>query len=105
MTSVAYSFENDYRHKITTEMRVEALLYYFGWQGGTIHQLATETGLSVDILLYGPLLSSNDTSLSGGFSAIRTCDKDWRVNVLAPKHVGDWKYYADAIGGYWITKI
>jgi hypothetical protein len=78
------------------------LYYYFGWQGGTIHQLSSATGLSPCDILH----RQDDycgTSLSGGFSAIRTCDKSWRVNTLAPKHVGDWPYWRDAMAGYWAT--
>jgi hypothetical protein len=33
--------------------RTEALCKAFGWQGGTIHQLVRETGVSIDDLLYG----------------------------------------------------
>jgi hypothetical protein len=27
-------------YEITPSMRLRALLYFFGWQGGTIHQVA-----------------------------------------------------------------
>ncbi len=33
--------------------RSELLFKYFGWQGGTIHQLAEETGVDTNTLLYG----------------------------------------------------
>lgn len=90
---------------ITPENRTKALLYYFGWQGGTIHQIAKETGLDSQKILYGEHSSCPEESsrLSGGFSAIRTCDKPWRVERLAPKHQGDWPFWRDAILGYWAT--
>lgn len=85
--------------QITPEMRVRALLYYFGWQGGTIHQLAEATGVEARTLLY----SNEIGPLSGGFSAIRTCERDWRVERLAPQAQGDWPYWRDAIKGFWAT--
>lgn len=85
---------------LTPEERAEALYYYFGWQGGTVHQLAKATGLSVQDILYrehGP------EPLSGGFSAVRTCDTAWRRDNLAPKNRGDWAYWRDVMRGYWVT--
>lgn len=90
---------------ITPENRLKALFYYFGWQGGTIHQVSEVTGLTAHKILYGDHSSGPDepSALTGGFSAIRTCDKQWRVERLAPKHQGDWPYWRDAILGYWAT--
>jgi hypothetical protein len=89
---------NLFTDKLTAEDRARALYYYFGWQGGTIHQLAKATGCSADILLSAPF-----TKTDGGFSAVRTCDCDWRVNVLAPRHKGDWPYWSSVICGFWVT--
>lgn len=52
--------------------RVAALCKAFGWQGGTIHQLASETGCSVDSLLN---TEKNEYSpdYSSGWFAYRTC--------------------------------
>lgn len=86
--------------QITPEMRARALYYYFGWQGGTINQLAQATGCSVSDLLHR---AEGEECLGGGFSAIRTCDVDWRRNTLAPKHQGDWSYWRDTIRGFWAT--
>ena len=92
-------------NQFTPEQRMQALLYYFGWNGGTIHQIAKETGLETQKILYADHSSSaaEPSILSDGFSAIRTCDKQWRVEKLAPKHQGDWPYWRDAILGYWAT--
>jgi hypothetical protein len=84
---------------ILPEDRSQALYYYFGWKGGTIHQLAESTGVPALTLLY----DNSDGELTGGFSAIRTCDLEWRVERLAPLHQGDWPYWRDAIKGFWAT--
>jgi hypothetical protein len=94
-----YNPENDYRHKIITEMRTKALCHFFGWQGGTIHQLAKACGCDVQILLYSPLMDGS--RLGHGFSAMRTCELDWRRDVLAKSNHGDWPFWRDAIAGYW----
>ena len=45
---------------MTPEQRMRNLLRYFGWQGGTIHQVAKETGISVQDLLYGEIDKTNN---------------------------------------------
>jgi hypothetical protein len=89
--------------KLSPEQRTQALYYYFGWQGGTVHQLAQATGLSVDDILYREHGDERSDIHLAGFSAIRTCDMDWRRNTLAPKRQGEWAYWRDAIGGFWAT--
>lgn len=85
------------------EQRARALYHYFGWQGGTVHQLAEATGLSSGDILYRPHGCEPSDPKNSGFSGIRTCDRDWRRDRLAPKHQGDWQYWRDAIIGFWIT--
>lgn len=85
----------------TPEERMRALLFFFGWQGGTIHQIAKETDLTVEEILYSEFIPSH--LLSGGFSAIRTCSKEWRTNVLAPKERGNLEFYQDVIRGFYAT--
>lgn len=87
---------------LTPEKRARALYYFFGWQGGTAHQLAAETGLTVAAILYEPLAPERTRGLCG-FSAIRTCSRDWRRDVLAPKARGDVTFWHDAIRGFWTT--
>lgn len=73
----------------TPEMRTKALLHYFGWQGGTIHQLAEETGVEVSILLYGePENNFLGSETSQGWFANRTCDLEKRLS-LVKEHKGD----------------
>lgn len=88
---------------LTPDQRVEALLFYFGWQGGTIHQLAEATGCSVADLLYRDHEDTKCADPAGGFCAIRTCGLAWRRDVLAPRAKGDWPYWRDVIIGYWAT--
>lgn len=64
------------------------LLAYFGWQGGTIHQLAKDTGVPSETLLYGEPNRKNRAYDLGIFSMRRTtvhfrveCAKHWKGNV------------------------
>lgn len=86
--------------RLSPSERVEPLYYFFGWQGGTVHQLAAATGCTVETILSAP---HGGGALSGGFSAVRTCDRDWRADRLAPQHQGDWPFWRDVISGYWAT--
>lgn len=78
--------------------RTLALIWGFGWQGGTIHQLAKETGCSAHDLLYSER-QEHTTSIQGWFAA-RTCDRKHNVNVVFPQHKGDlqfWLGFADGV--------
>lgn len=82
----------------TTTQRFEALAFFFGWQGGTVHQLEAETGCD-DIL-------NRDITINrqlDGFSAVRTCEREHRTNILAPKNRNNWEFWSGVIHGYWIT--
>jgi hypothetical protein len=86
--------------------RARALYYYFGWQGGTVHQLADVTGLTVDQILYAPYEGKGEglgSSHTGGFCAVRTCSKDWRVQKLADEHRGDVAYWHGVMTGFYAT--
>lgn len=85
---------------LTPEQRARALYYFFGWQGGTIHQLAASTGCTVETLLYA---DNGPERLGGGFSAVRTCSMEWRRDTLAPKEQGNWPFWRDVISGFWAT--
>lgn len=64
--------------------RTKNLLHYFGWQGGTIHQLAQETGLDVDTLLYAdrPAAIHLTSKYSQGACANETCSLAMRLSFL-----------------------
>lgn len=69
---------------ISPERRSIALMRALGWQGGTIHQVAKESGCSAHELLHGPLYQSVRF-----FSGVR----NWRyANELKRKYQGqlDW---------------
>jgi hypothetical protein len=54
-------------------------IIFFGWQGGTMHQLAAAT--ATQQILSAPY---GDDKGGEGFSAIRTCDREWRFWATGP---------------------
>ena len=80
------------------------LYAYFGWQGGTIHQIAEATGCNPEELIYTVPDQMDvihmDSDYSAGQSALATCDKEFRVNVLAPKRKGSLLYWLGVRNGY-----
>jgi hypothetical protein len=87
-------------YTITESMRFRAILYFLGWQGGTISEASRVVGIPATTLLYAPLAREVGAN---GFSAIRTCDRAFRVGRLLPKHKGDFAFFSDAIRGFWAT--
>jgi hypothetical protein len=70
--------------------RTEAICKALGYQGGTIHQLAAETGVSVEDLLYGvPSATYLSSDYSQGWAAGRTCSVDFNRTVNFPAHFGN----------------
>lgn len=66
----------------------------FGWQGGTIHQLAKVTGLTTSqILEIDKHIPENKTDNSLGWFAYRTCSLEHRVNVCFPERLGNIDYW------------
>lgn len=80
------------------------LYAYFVWQGGTIHQLAGVTGCNPEELIYTVPNQMEvirlDSDYSLGQSALATCSKEFRVNVLAPKHRGNLMFWLGVRNGY-----
>ena len=80
------------------------LYAYFGWQGGTIHQIAEATGCDSDELIYTVPDQMEvirlDSDYSAGQSALATCDKEFRVSVLAPKRKGNLLFWLGVRNGY-----
>ena len=76
---------------------IKNLYLYFGWQGGTIHQIAEATGCNLEGLIYtAPDRMETirlDSDYSKGQSALSTCRKSFRVNVLAPKYKGNLMFW------------
>lgn len=85
---------------------INRLYEYFGQTGGTIHQLAQQTNLSVDDLLDAlPRGTATiDSPYIRGISALETCDLTWR-KMLAAKYATEkpyaWRaeYYAGVMFG------
>jgi len=91
-----------------TEDRTRYLLSAFGWQGGTIHQIAEVTGCDSKDLLYaepkfdydfrGNYLPSTD--YLNGFTAGSTCEPAWIRETLAPKRKGNLEYWFGVMGAF-----
>lgn len=83
------------REAPTPEARAANLYAYFGWKGGTIHQLEAETGVDAMTLLHAPNMCQRiDDDYSKGAAALETCSLNWRRDRLAPMYKGN--------GPYWI---
>ena len=80
------------------------LYAYFGWQGGTIHQIAEATGCDSDELIYTVPdqmeVIRMDSDYSAGQSALATCSKEFRVSVLTPKRKGNLMFWLGVRNGY-----
>jgi len=82
--------------------RTAALIQAFGWQGGTIHQLAQETGVSVEDLLYTPFkadVANNANDISAGWFASRTCTVEHNIAKVFPKYRGNVSFWHGVIRG------
>lgn len=92
-----------------TEDRTRHLLTAFGWQGGTIHQLAEETGCSVQDLLYGDYDATyarariNDDFYSG-WSAVRTCERAFNLEHNFPNNKGNLAFWFGVMRGAELTE-
>jgi hypothetical protein len=51
----------------------ELLCLALGWQGGTVHQVAEETGLDVSEIINGNRHSEAQEAFANGWFALRTC--------------------------------
>lgn len=66
---------------VSAEQRSKNLFDFFGWQGGTIHQIAQETGINVDTLLYAEPSSAPDSKYSHGRMAASCLSTPARIYV------------------------
>jgi hypothetical protein len=74
--------------------RLEALCKALGWQGGTIHQVAAETGCPADDLLSARPKNVNlGSDYSAGWFAGRTCSLQYNLTVNFPKRKGNLEYW------------
>jgi hypothetical protein len=80
--------------------RLEALCKAFGWQGGTIHDLTRETGVSVDDLLHGvPSSTYLNSDYCHGWFAGRTCSVDFNKNTNFPRFYGNKDFWIGVAQG------
>lgn len=80
-------------HENNPVARSRKLFDFFGWQGGTIHQVAQETGVDVDTLLYAPPTGGESKRIrldrfTQGCLAAETCGTGYRL-ALVPQVKGD----------------
>lgn len=78
--------------------RAEALCRAFGWQGGTIHQLAAETGCDALGLIYTPAQETSQDHRAGWF-AYRTNSLDYNQKFLMPGVKGRLQFWLGVAAG------
>ena len=76
----------------------EALMLAFGWQGGTIHQIAKETGCDAHDLIYGESIEYNSSNIAGWF-AYRTNSLEFNQQTLTQKHQGNLQFWLGVAAG------
>ena len=77
--------------------RTQALCQAFGWQGGTIHQVAQETGCKVSDLLYAEYAET--PAYERGWFAGRTCSVEFNLRVNFPKEQGNLDFWLGVAEG------
>lgn len=87
-----------------THSLTQLLCYAIGWQGGTIHQVAETTGLSVDWIastnaLEAGAKNQNDGDFRGGWFCVRTCGQDYVKEKVIPNRKGDEAFWLGAVSG------
>jgi hypothetical protein len=81
------------------EDRIRLLCAAFGWQGGTVHQVAEQTGCDSHDLIYADLPPELDADFKGGWFAIRTCDREWNERVNWPNNRGNLHFWFGVAAG------
>ena len=74
--------------------RIAALCKAWGWQGGTVHQLAEVTGVPVAVLQYGkPSATYMNSDYSHGWFSARTNSLAFNLAVQFPKRKGNHDFW------------
>ena len=78
--------------------RTEALIKAFGWQGGTIHQIAEETGCDAHDLIYN---SANESSMSHklGWYAYSSNTLKFNQEVITARYRGNLQFWLGVAAG------
>jgi hypothetical protein len=80
--------------------RLEAFCKAFGWQGGTIHQVAAETGCKAEDLLAGKAAKTGwDSDHCGGWFAGRTCTVEFNRHTNFPPRKGNLDFWLGVADG------
>lgn len=85
------------------------VLNALGYQGGTIHQAAQETGLTTEEILSLPtreneVKGSLTSDYSSGWCAVRTCNLTFRKEVIYPKYRGNINFWAGVVRGLYLQQ-
>jgi hypothetical protein len=83
--------------------RTEALCRVLGWQGGTVHQVEKEIGVSSTDIIYGTPESAND--YAAGRAAVRECSLEYIRGFAVRDFKGNkdfWLGVADTFAATWL---
>ena len=76
------------------------LMHAIGWQGGTVHQVAEYTGLSVPDILslqkHEPYPGLTSPACKG-WCAVRTCSLAWNKEKIFPAHHYDIDFWSGVL--------
>lgn len=78
--------------------RTEALMLAFGWQGGTIHQIAEVTGCDAHDLIYKSAIEYSNEHAAGWF-AYQTNTLEFNQQNITPKRKGDLQFWLGVASG------
>lgn len=81
--------------------RTQALTTAFGWQGGTIHQVADETGCDAHDLIYASAEEWN-TDYKQGWWAYRTCSLEHNQKYVS-QNKGNLQFWLGVASGVQTT--
>lgn len=81
-----------------TVTRTQALMLAFGWQGGTIHQVAEVTGCDAHDLIYAKS-EEHSTDHALGWFAYQTCSLEWNQAKHTVQYRGNLQFWLGVAGG------
>jgi hypothetical protein len=77
--------------------RTEALMLAFGWQGGTVHQVAEKTGCDAHDIIYSKA-ASHSTDYAEGWFAYASCSFEHNQQFCAGKR-GNLQFWLGVASG------
>lgn len=78
--------------------RIQALMLAFGWQGGTVWQIAEETGCDAHDLIYKASEEYNSSHRAGWFSYC-TNSLEYNQEKIAPAMKGNLQFWIGVASG------